>query len=115
MLNGTLAFNKKFRLKFFGYVYSSAVRSILNLSKNFTGFFVELIWGGTELSTELLDLKKNFSKFFGYVQSTVVSWILSLSKNVTRVLPRTDPGGTRTLNRTLAFNRKFPLKFFGYV
>ena len=27
-------------------------------------FSVELIWGGTELSTELLDLKKNFSKFF---------------------------------------------------
>ena len=39
-------------------------------------FFVELIRGGTEFWTELLDLKKKISsKFFGYVQSTVVSWI----------------------------------------
>ena len=33
-----------------------------------SAFFVELIRGGTELSTELLDLKKKIpSKFFGYV------------------------------------------------
>ena len=78
-------------------------------------FFVDVIRGGTELSTELLDLKKKSPIFFRYVQSTVVSWILSLSKNVTRVFPRTHPGGTRSLNRTLAFNEKFASKFFGYV
>ena len=72
--------------------------------------------GGTELSTELLDLEKKIpSQFFGYVQSTVVSWILSLSKNVTTVFPRTHLGGTSTLNRTLALNGKFPFKYFGYV
>ena len=79
-------------------------------------FFVELI-GGEEISEQncWIRKKKIFSKFFGYLQSTVVSWILSLSKNVTRVIPRTHPGGTRTLNRTLAFNKKFRFKFFGYV
>ena len=30
-------------------------------------FFVDVIRGGTELSTELLDLKKKSPKFFGYV------------------------------------------------
>ena len=74
-------------------------------------FFVELIWEGTELSTELLDLKKNFSKFFGYVQSTVVSWILSSSKHVTRVFPSTQPGGpdlsTELLPGTKSLLRNF--------
>ena len=162
-LNRTVGFKKKIPWKFFGYVQSTVVSWILSLSKNVTRVLPRTHPGGPELSTELLHLTKNSlwnflgmfkalqflrfwvyqkilldffvelirgeqnseqncwiwnkipPKFFGFVRSTVVSWIVSLSKNVTTVFPRTHPGGTRTLNRTLAFNKKFRLKFFGYV
>ena len=69
---------------------------------------MELIQGGTKLSTELLDLKKkSLRNFLGMFEfSTVVSWILSLSKNLMRVFPRTHPGGNKTLNRTVGFEKK---------
>ena len=116
-LNRTVGFEKKNLFEIFWVCSKYCSFLDLKFKKILRDLFVELIRrGGSELSTELLDLKKKIPwKFFGYVQSTVVSRILSLSKNVTTVFPRTPLGGTRKLNRTLAFNKKFPSKFFGYV
>ena len=78
-------------------------------------FFVELIQGGTKLSTELLDLKKkslrNFLGMFGF--STVFSWILSLSQTVTGVFPRTHPGGLELSTELLHLAKNSLWNFLG--
>ena len=67
-VNRPLAFNKKIRPKFFGYVQSTVVSWILSLSKNVNRVFSRSHLGGTRTLKRTLEFNKKFTlKFFGYV------------------------------------------------
>ena len=79
-------------------------------------FFLALIRGGLELSTELLHWSKSsLRNFLGMFKALQFLRLWDYRKILLDIFFRIHPGRNRTLNRTVGFEKKIPSKFFGYV
>ena len=79
-------------------------------------FFLELIRGGPELSTELLHLTKNsLRNFLGMFKALQFLRFRAYRKFLLDSFVKLIWGGTELWTELLDLEKKIPPKFFGYV